>query len=375
MSKTTEFLKNADKGFYLDARTKGITPLQYMAEQVEPEPPEVEKVYQRKLKQLKQADDGSYRASAIYDHAEQAAALGKCLTERKIQGRDRIEKAFFESVNDSNLFPAFLANSIIAGQLAGSLVPFFVAMDERVDQQVVEKITMNETASQRRASLSGEGSELAELVLARAEGSVQLYKYGFQLKWSYETARRMRVNQVALHLQRAGIQMGIDQTDDMIEVLLAGDGTSGSTVVDTDAEVSGTLDYDELVRLLQAFPIGYQMDRAIINDVNTRTILNMSQFMDPLVRVKFQDRGLDPAGMDILGARFHRWTSTGSTTFSTDRILAVDSRFAAARLQEGDMLEESDRIIERQLNRTTMSVWEGWMKLENSATQVLDITA
>lgn len=374
MSKTTEFLKNVDKGFYQDARKGGLTPLQALAAHVEPEPPEVEKVYHRKLKTLKQEDDGSYRSRAIYAHAEEATALQKCLEERKIRSSDRVEKAFFASSNDSNLFPAFLANSIIAGQLAGSLVPYLVAMDDRVDQQVVEKITMSETAAQRRPTLTGEGAELPELTLSRAEGSVQLYKYGYQLKWSYETARRMRLNQVALHLQRAGIQMGIDQSDGLIEVLITGDGTSNSAVTDTDAEVTGTLDYDELVRLLQAFPIGYRMDRAVINDANTRTILNMSQFMDPLVQLKLQDRGLDPAGMDILGARFHRWTSTGSAAFSTDRILAVDSRFAAARLQEGDMLEESDRMIERQLNRTTMSVWEGWMKLEADATQCLDIT-
>lgn len=374
MSKTTEFIKNVDKGFYLEARKHGLTPLQYLAEHVEPEQPEVDRTYERKLRELKAPDDGSYRSRAIYEHAEQATALAKCLQEKKIRPAYTVEKAFFSSDLDSALFPAFLANSIIAGQLAGSLVPFFTAMDERVEQQVVDKITMNETAAQRRPGLTGEGAELPELTLSRAEGSVPLFKYGYQLKWTYEVARRMRIDQVAIHIQRAGIQLGIDETDGMIEVLIAGDGTTGSAVTDTDAEVTGVLDYDELIRLFQAFPIGYVMDRAIINDANERTILNMPEFKDPLVQVRFQEKGLGPSGVPLLGAMFHRWTSTGSSSFSTDRILAVDSRFALSMLQEGDMLEESDRIIERQMERATMSVWRGFKKLHNNAAQCLDIT-
>lgn len=370
----TEFIKNVDKGFYHDARKAGVTPLQFMAEQVRPEDPEIEKVYQRKLKTLGQANDDSYRAKCIWAHAEEATALAKCLEARGIKSRDRAEK-FFASSNDSALFPAFLANSIIAGQLAGSLVPYFVAMDDRVTQQVVDKVTMNETAADRRPGLTGEGADLPQLKLSRAEGTTQLYKYGYQLLWTYEAARRMRLNQLQIHLQRAGAQMGIDQTDGMIEIIIAGDGTTGSAVTDTDAEVSGTLDYDELIRLLQSFPIGYRLDRAALNDSQIRTILNMPEFKDPLTRTRVQDNGIDPEGIDILGARFHRWTSTGSSSFSTDRIVAVDSRYALARLQEGDLLEESDRIIDKQMERATMSVWEGYQKLDNNASQCLDITA
>ena len=138
--------------------------------------------------------------------------------------------------------------------------------------------------------------------------------------------------------------------------------------------MNGTLDYDELIRLSQAFPKGYRMNQAVLNDANMRTILNMSEFKDPLIQVNFQENGLADA-VPMLGALFHRWTSTNSTAFSTDRILVVDSSFAVATLQEGDFMEESDRLIGKQTHRATMSVWKGWMKLDNNATQCLDITA
>lgn len=372
MSKVKEFLKNVDKGFYHEARKGGLTPGQFLARQIEPTEEEVDKTFARLLKQYKVDDDGGFRALTIRDFAEEKAALNAVLRERKIRRSDSVEKAFFASENDSALFPVFLATQIIAGQLAGSLVPRLAATEERIDSGIAEKITMNETEGDRQLKFTGEGATLPKTKLSRAEGQVQVFKYGRVLEWTYETARRMKLDIISLFLQRMGIQMGIDETDDLIEVLIAGDGTSGSAVADTDAEVSGTLDYDELIRIFQAFPKGYRMTDAVINDTNIRTILNLPEFKDPLIQLRFQENGIDDS-FPILGATAHRWTSTNATSFSTDRILAVDRRFAIKVLVEGDMMDESDRIIDKQINQRAMSYNKGYMKLDNNSTQCLDI--
>lgn len=373
MSKVKEFLKNVDKGFYHEARKGGLTPGQFLARQIEPTEEEVGKTFARLLKQYKVDDDGGFRALTIRDFAEEKAALNAVLRERKIRRSDSVEKAFFASENDSALFPVFLATQIIAGQLAGSLVPRLAATEERIDSGIAEKITMNETEGDRQLKFTGEGATLPKTKLSRAEGQVQVFKYGRVLEWTYETARRMKLDIISLFLQRMGIQMGIDETDDLIEVLIAGDGTSGSGVTDTDAEVSGTLDYDELIRIFQAFPKGYRMTDAVINDTNIRTILNLPEFKDPLIQLRFQENGIDDS-FPILGATAHRWTSANATSFSTDRILAVDRRFAIKVLVEGDMMDESDRIIDKQINQRAMSYNKGFMKLDNNSTQCLDIT-
>lgn len=371
MSKATELVKNLDKGFYHAARAKGMTPLGLLAEEVALEPPEIEPVARRKLAFMRQPDDDSYRARAIREHAEQAAALWACLRIAGIQKSDRVEK-FFTSDAPTALFPAMMANSIIAGQLTGSLVPFFAAMEEQVTSQQVDKISLTDTESTRELKLTGEGADLPETMITRAEGVVRLYKYGRQLKWSYESARRMTLPAITLFLQRVGIQLGISQTNDMIEVLIVGDGTAGSAVVDTDALVSGTLDYNELTRLVLAFPQEYVMSRAVLSDTMLQTILNMAEFKDPQLQLRFQERGVRDGGFQLFGSVFHRWNAP-ATSFSTDRILAVDSRFALSMLRDGDLLEESDRIIDKQLNMATVSEWRGFMKLDNNATQCLDV--
>jgi Phage capsid family len=364
-----------DKGFYQEARAKGVTPLTYLTQQANVEPPEIHKTYERVLRRFGQGDDGSNRANALYQFAYDLTGLEKELEVRGIVTRgpcsDKVEK-FFSSANDTALFPVFLASQIIAGMLASSLVPSLIASEQRVNSHVAEKITSSDTAATRTLRWSGEGVDLPKTKILRAEGSIKLYKYGRLLEASYESIRLMNVDIFGLMLQRMGMQIGIDQTDDLLETLIAGDGTTDSAITDTDAEVSGTLDYDELIRLRLAFPIGYDMQHVVINDTNLRTVLNMAEFKDPLAGFQFQRTG---EFMDALGAMFHRWTSTGSTSYSTDRILGVDARGAAVLFREGDLLEESDQLIDKQLHQRTMSEWIGFMKWDNNASQCLDITA
>lgn len=231
---------------------------------------------------------------------------------------------------------------------------------------------MSDTAADRRMSLTGEGASLPKTSISYATGSVTLLKYGRMLEVTYEALRTMQLDVVSIFLQRMGLQLAIDQSDDLIEVLIAGDGTASSAVTDTDADVTGVVDYDELIQLYQAFPQGYVGNEAVINDANLRTILNLAEFKDPLAGFNIASQGVsDPT---IFGMRFNRWTSTGSTSFSTDRILAVDNRYAIKVLREGDLLEESDNIIDKQINQRTMSEWIGYEKLDVNATQCMDIT-
>lgn len=377
MSKTVEFVKNVDRGLYREAKAAGLTPGAFIAREVQPEEPETEKTFKRLLRKFDQPDDGSYRASAIQQFAEEVTALEKCLTQLGIRARgpyaDTVQKAFYTSANNTALFPVFFATEIIAGQLATSLVPRLASMEERIDSHVAQKIRMTETQGDRTLRFTGEGANMPKTKISTAEGNVTLYKYGRVIEATYESIRLQHLNVFGAFLQRMGAQIGIDETDDLIETLIAGDGTSSSAITDTDAEVSGTLDFDELIRLKQAFPIGYKGNEGVINDVNTRTILNMSEFKDadgPVGVGNFDDL----ERINVLGMNLNRWTSTGSTSFSTDRILVVDSRYALKVLREGDFLEEADKIIDRQIEQRAMSEWVGYMKLDTNASQVLDIT-
>lgn len=383
MSKVAQFLKNLEgsaKGFYSDARIQGKTAGQLLAENVDPEPDEIRPVYDRFKGQFK-AEEGTRFARRVWNFAEQTAALEKCLEHVGIrtQGEwsDRAEKFFGADNNGAiGLFPAVLGNQIIAGMMDVSLVPRIAAFDQRVDAHSVEKITLSDTADQRTLKFTGEGANMPKTTVTRAEGVTRLYKYGRVFEYSYESVRLMKMDLIGLFMRRIGAQIGIDETDDLIETMIAGDGTSGSAITDAndlDAEVSGTTDFDELVRLQMAFGAGYNMTDVIVGDTLLRTILNMSQVQDPNNDYRILQDGLKE--FRALGATWHRWRSTGAPSFASDNLLALDKANAVGILREGDFLEESDRIIDRSMNVTAMSEWLGTQKIDNSAVVLYDGTA
>lgn len=360
-----------DKGFFQECRAQQQNSLDRFTQLAQVEPSDVRK---RSAQLAQELSFGRRQLSPdnpfILRHAGHCLALEREFAARNLKRGETIEATFFSSADDTPLFPVFLATQIISGILAASLVPYLVAAEIPTTSHVVEKITMSDTASDRQLNQIDDGTALPKTRISRTEGSTKLKQYGRMLEIAYSVMRTMSLDIVQLYLARMGRQVGIDQTDDLLETIISGDGTSGSAVTDTDAEATGVLDYDELVRLLQAFPLGYEMRHAVVNDTYLRVILNMAEFKDPMAGFTFTRDGALPGA---LGAMWHRWTSTGSTSFGTDRIVAVDNRMAIAWFREGDFLEESDQIIDRQVHQRTMSEWVGPQKLDNNASQCLDI--
>jgi hypothetical protein len=384
MNTLLHIVKNLDRGFHheVDAQRRadgGLTSFGYLARLaaergVAPEAREAETREREFLQRFGVTEPHGHYADRIRAYARDTWALEKALAELGLRTRgpeaDALGK-FFVSGATTVLFPTFVEAQVVAGLLLNSLVPMAVAQEVTVSSHTAEHLALTDAVADRRASAGGEGARGSTVTLRTADRTIKLEKYQAELNATYEALRLQRLNVVAAFLQRVGQQLGVDETDDMIEVAIAGDGNAGSAVVDTDAEVGGTLDYDELIRLSLAFPKGYEFRLAVVNDTHLRTILNMAEFKDPLAGFNFQATGRMPSP---IGAEWHRWTSTGSASFSTDRILALDTRLALVQYTEQGVLTETDRLIDRQLERTVVSKWTGFGKLDYQATQCLDIS-
>lgn len=367
--------KEIDKGFYQEAKDQKVHPLTLLTQQVAPEPPEIDKIHDRLRGKYRWEVKGTPLDERLAEHAYMLCGLEKVMASVGIDRNDTVEKAFFSSSNASGtqgLFPAFLASQIIAGQLATSLVPVLCMAEIRIGSHVQEKVTISDTTGTRALKHATEGQNLPKTTIARTQGSITLQKYGRILEASYESVKLMTLDIVSLQLQRMGRQVGIDETDDLIETAVAGDGNSSSAATDRNVATSGTLTYSDLITLYQGFPIGYEFRHAVTNDTELKQMLNMAEFKDPDAwgAMVFQRSGQIPGPM---GAVWHRWTSTGSASFSTNKILGVDDRLAIVCYREGDMLEEADQLIDRQVHLRSMSEWIGFMVWDPSGNQTLTV--
>lgn len=379
--KIKALLSNMDKGFYKDAAASARSSFGHLADKlaVEGVYPSREEIDNRVARMLSRSGFGSMEMAPkvhlerLEQYAADTWALEKALADQGIRvkgaGADRLEK-FFATSSSAVLFPAFVDSMVVAGLLASPVLSSLIATETNIDAQVYQALFLNDTQADRELKLITEGAVLPTTTITTADHTINLQKFGRLVEASYEALRRQRINVFSLFLQRIGLQIGIDETDLAIETLLAGDGNNNA-VVDTNVEVNNVFDYDELVRLYLAFGDGYQMTTAITNATQMRTILNMGEFKDPMSGFSFQRDGVLPGPM---GATWHVWRSTGSTTFSTDRVLAVDNSIALEQVTEQGVMTESDKLIDRQMERTAISKWTAFAKLDAAATQCLDIT-
>lgn len=391
MNDRKAILKNIDKGFY---ETAGRTPkgtLATLTEMVAPEPPQLDRIADQLWMEracqnpnlLRRGKTGPFYKNC-QKTAERLYGVESLMQAAGISRDDTVEKAFFSSSNAAGtqgLFPAFLASQIIAGQLAVSLVPLLCLSEVRIGSHVQEKVTITDTTATRQTLHITEGQDIPKTSISRAQGSITLQKYARMLEATYETVRLMHLDIISLQLQRMGRQIGIDETDDLIETSIQGDGNANSSAGNANATNQGgshVLLYADLITLWQEFPIGYEMRHMVTNDTQIAQILAMAQFQDPLAGYPGPGFNTQYSGIlpGPLGAVLHRWTSTGSAsigTGNTAKILAVDDRLAIVLYREGDLLEEADQLIDKQIHRRTMSEWVGFMTWDVAGLNTLTI--
>lgn len=373
--------KNLDAGLYTEALAKGVSASLYLAQQAEragvaPEDAERRQIEARALRLA--------RCSELCPHYERqvrAVAVARWTLEKLLSEAAgapfetlTLEKAFaaskfFTSGSSTVLFPAWVDSQIATGILAASLAPLIITAEVAIDTKNAAHAAITSAKGDRTAGITGEGARAPRMKLATAERTIKPTKFTAELDASYEVLRLQRVPVIAAFLQKLGAELGVDETDDLIEVAIAGDGNSGSAVTDTDAEVSGTLDYDEIVRLWLAYDEGYEQRVCVFGDTLGRTLLQLTPFS---AAANFQAGARCDGPMNAL---WKLWSSLGSASFSTDRILSFDNRQAMVQYTEGGApLIETQRLIDRQWERIVVSKRTGFGKLSYGATQCLDVT-
>ena len=291
------------------------------------------------------------------------------LNDVKVKGpsADVLQK-FFATSTVTALFPFYVDSQIKAGIMQGSITQYLCSATTNINSHVYQRLMMTDTEPDRQLHNVAEGAELPTTTISYASQNVTLCKFGRQLRASYEAIRLQKLDMFGLMLQRIGAQIGIDESDWAIGIILFGDGNA-NPLVETDTDVSGTIDYDDMTKLWIAFARGYQMNNIIVGDALLRRILNLNEFKDPDAGFSFQRTG---ELMSPLGCRMTRWSSLA--VLPDDYVLGVDQRYGLEQLVELGTMTETDDLITHQLHRATVSRWSGFAKSFDHAFEALEET-
>lgn len=272
---------------------------------------------------------------------------------------DRIEK-FFQSSDSSALFPEYVSRAVRKGMEEENLLPKIVATTTNIDSMDYRTITSVPEKDDKTLKPVAEGAQIPQTAVKTKDHLVKLYKRGRMLVASYEALRFQRLDLFTVTLRQIGAYISRAQLADAVNVLLNGD--DGSSPAGTVAAAGSTPVYTDMINLWGAFP-PYKLNTMLASTPAMKDILNISEFKDAKAGLNFQGTGklLSPLGTNLLHV----------PEMETGKIIGIDSTCALEMVQAGNVITDYDKLIDRQLDRASISVIAGFAKIFDDAVKVL----
>ena len=283
-------------------------------------------------------------------------------------GSDMVEK-FFSTYESAVLFPEFISRVVKQGMEEADLLPLITATVTDIDSMDYRSIYSVPGEESKRLTDLAEGAEIPATTVKTREHLVKLNKRGRMLVASYEALRFQKLDLFSVMLRQIGAYIQKMHLDDAVDVLIRGDGNGNAAKTYTigTAPISGTkgtLNYAQLVEFWAQFA-PYEMNTMLVGNGTIVSLLKLSEFQNPLTGLNFQGTGRlsSPLGAELL--------RTGAVP--DGKILAFDKNCALEMVRAGDVCVEYDKLIDRQLERASITTISGFAKICDDAAKVLTI--
>lgn len=281
----------------------------------------------------------------------------------KVDGRNADTVELFYR-NAPALMPEFVMREIRRGMALRSEYDQLLAARSTVGSNRYSPLYIDVAPADQRLSLRpiGEGADIAQIVVTEQKNSITVPDYGVAFKASYRTLRHKSMTQFKVLLWYIGFRLQLDKEAMLTNVIINGDGNSNAAAV-INTDVSGTLDYDDLVKFWAEFS-PFEMNMLICHKEKIRTILTLAEFKDPLAGFKFQSTGklVSPLGCKLIRC----------DEVATDLVIGLDARFALEEVVSQPLMVEFDKIIEQKFEEAVISESVAFAKVIKEASLVLD---
>ncbi len=280
---------------------------------------------------------------------------------------DKVDK-FFVGSGTSVLFPEFISNRVYAGSLQGSIVPRLVAIMSGIDELSFAKLYLEDQEKDREWKKVAGKTEFPTTTIKHGKQNISLGKFGRTLDYGYEILMAARINIFALAIERMGKQIGLQESDALINVLFNGDGalsTSNGLLADNtqSVETSGSITKKDVIKLASALPQPYQLNKAVAKKDRAIDIRDaLSDMSNPAAQWGMTSLTLPEViewDRDVIS--------------DPDKVIGVDSANAIEYVtNDAFHLQETDKVITNQSVKTVISKRSAFSVVDQNAIGALD---
>ena len=262
------------------------------------------------------------------------------------QDCDCVEK-FFSTTETAVLFPEFVTRCIRKGFDETVLNTVCAAKTVCASGQYLGCV-LDDTETY---TTTDQTETLPEAKVTESTTATVLEKFGRLISASYEAIRQQRLDVFGVMLRSVGARLAVSVVKKAVAVLEA----------DTTPITTSALTYDDLAALYGEFDC-FDMTTVIASPAVASKIAAMDQLKE--CSANADGKLILPFGSELVK----------TSAADNDTIIGIDRNFALEFITSTDLIMETDKLIDRQLDQMTVSITCGFRKITPDAVKVLTIT-
>ena len=272
---------------------------------------------------------------------------------------------FFRTSDTSVLFPEYVSTQVYYGLLQMGLTQEFIQDWTVIQGHDYRKVYLQDSEDERELAKANASGEFPSVEVTVSKQTIHLEKYGKQFIFDYEEIKDTPLNLYGAQLMRVGEQIAISETDDMVYVLINGDGNSNGleSAQTKTTETSGAIERKDVIKLAMALPKPYSLDKFL-----GRKAYGV-EYNDALASMT------NPSAQwgitTLILPQFFEWDRPVVTS---DRFYGVDSKRTLGYVTNDTMvLTETDKLIGKQKQRYVVSKRSSIHVIDQDGIGCLDI--
>lgn len=274
----------------------------------------------------------------------------------KVNGKnsDTIEK-FFSTKDSQALFPEYISRSINSGITEENNLKHVIAKTIKIDNLNYKNLTIQKPDTSTFLEEISEGTQIPELKLGLKENAIKLKKIGRRLTCSYETLQYQKIAAFNIALKQIGKTFNEILFKDAIKTIIEGNGEdTKATIVNLKQKVN----YKTLIEIWTKLK-PYNLTTLIISPDAFQKMLMIPEFLTAKSVIDFQTTG-------------NLKTALGANVIYEDSLkgcyfIGIDKNFALNQIISQELKIESDKIIDKQLNTSVITMRYAFAKLFKEA--------
>ena len=272
---------------------------------------------------------------------------------------DTVEK-FFTTSDAQALFPEYISRSINSGIEEANNLKNIVANTIKINNLNYKNIFINHKNQMEDPKEIKEGDQIPEVNIGLKDNEVHLKKIGTMLTCSYETLQYQQISTFSTALKQIGKKFNNALFKDAIKTIVEGDGNENNAVeIKTESK---EIAYKDLINIWTKLK-PYNLTTLIVSPDAMQKILTIKELLSPQTGLNFQGTGVlnSPLGANVIY----------STALKDAKLIAMDKNFTINHIISQYLNIESDKIIDKQINKSVITMRYAFAKLFKEAAVIL----